>query len=210
MTPFHTYTEMRHHQSSVLTDLNRGSTTKRGGNRTTRTEDLDQTGNGSPHTHTRAGQTTTEVEDTEQIDVQALPESTDIALPATVVAGSHTSGGVVSLARKGSIFLGTESDVEDTGESVGEVENEGGADHTGDTTQVGNSTGDDEGNGPVDGAKSVPEHAAAEGGDIGEVKELHEHLLVDGLHANVEVENCIRLADGCIGIPIQTGTYCMR
>jgi len=121
--------------------------------------------------------------------VPVLHVPTNPSLPATVKPGRNAGVGVESLAGKLSIHLASETNVQDGWEGVGEIEDEECADKTGDSVDVGNGGGDDEGDDPVEGTKAVPHPSSPRGGDFGELEDLLEHLNVDRLHSDVEVQH---------------------
>ena len=115
--------------------------------------------------------------------------STNPSLPATVKSGRNAGVGIESLAGKLSIDLASETNVQDGREGVGEVEDEECADKAGDSVDVGNGSGDNEGDNPVEGTKTVPHPSSLRSGDFGELEDLLEHLNVDSLHSDVEVQH---------------------
>jgi len=171
-------------------DLDRRRTSKRRSNRSARTKHSNQTLNRSPCAHTRADETTKEVDRVNDVDVPVNLESADPALETGIVAGSNASVGIEALAWQRGVDLASVADVEDGGEGVGEVEDQEGADEAGDAVEVGDGGGDDEGDDPVDGAQGIPEELAFLGGDFGPFEDFLADFDVDGLHADVEVEHC--------------------
>lgn len=165
-----------------------GASPRRGDGRSSTKED-DKTLNGSPGSHAREGQSTTEVKGARNVDVPVLEVSAHPSLPAIVVPRRNTRGGVKPFTGELCAHLAHVADVQDCGEGVREVEDQKSSDNARDTVQVGDGGGDDEGDNPVDRTQGEPQVAALLGGDGGEVEDLLEDFNVDSLHANVEVHD---------------------
>ena len=154
----------------------------------TRAEELDQTNDGTPRSHAGGGETGETEEKSAGGGPDGLPISAPVAAHATVLAGSNTGDGVETFTGE----LGTGLDlvccVHEGGEGVGEVDAEKTADDVGNTEKIGDGSADDEGDNPVEGTQGVPEEATALGDDGREVKKLLADFEIDGLHADVEVQ----------------------
>jgi len=168
--------------------LDRRRTSKTGSHGSTRPKHSNQTLDRSPGAHTRADETPEEVDDVHGVDVPVDHVPSDPTLDAGIVSRGDTGVGIETLAWERGVDLASVADVQDGGEGVGEVQDQEGADETGDAVQVGDGGGDDEGDDPVDGAEGVPEELALLGGDLGPVEDFLADFDVDGLHSDVEVE----------------------
>jgi hypothetical protein len=165
-----------------------GELTSRNG--TIRSKHRDQTLNSSPNSHTAASQTRNNVNRSRQTDSPGLLEAADPAAGALIHPDGLAGVWVEALAGEHGGFLDGVAEVEHSGEGVGEVDHEEGADEADDAADVGDGGGDDEGEDPVDGAQAVPGDLALAGRDGREAEALLEDFEVDGLHADVEVHDC--------------------
>lgn len=96
--------------------------------------------------------------------------------------------GVETLSWQGSINLASITDVQDSRERVGEIQDQEGADEAGDAVEIGDGRSYDEGDDPVDRAEGVPKELSLLGGDFGPVEDFLANFDIDSLHADVEVE----------------------
>ena len=159
-------------------------------NSATRSKHRDQPLNSSPNAHTTARQARNNVNRRRQTDSPALLEPTDPAAGTLIHPDRLAGVRVETLARQDGGFLDGVAEVEHSGEAVGEVDHEEGADEADDAADVRDGGGDEEGQDPVDGAQAVPGDLTLAGGDGREAEALLENFEVDCLHADVEVHDC--------------------
>jgi hypothetical protein len=110
------------------------------------------------------------------------------------MSNCDTGVGVEALSWERSVDLASITDVQDGGEGIGEVEDQKGANETGDTVEIRDGGGNDESDDPVDGAEEVPEELALLAGDFRPVEDFLADFDVDGFHADVEVEHWKRVS----------------
>jgi hypothetical protein len=159
--------------------------------RTTRPKHRNQPLNSRPNTHTTARQPRNNINRRRQTDGPALLETPDPAAGALIHADRLAGVRVEALAGQDGGLLDGVAEVEHSGEAVGKVDHEEGADEADDAADVGDGGGDDEGQDPVDGAEAVPGDLALAGGDGREAEALLEDFEVNCLHADVEVHDCL-------------------
>jgi hypothetical protein len=165
--------------------LDRRGAAKGRGDSSSRAEDRNQALDSCPGTHTRANETTKEVDGIDDVDVPVLEVSTSPSLEPAVVSHSDAGNGVEALAWERSIDLTSVANVQKGGEGIGKVQDE----QCSNTVEVGHGGSDEEGQDPVDRAQSVPQKLALLGCDLGEVQDLLEYFNVDSFHSDVEIEH---------------------
>lgn len=103
--------------------------------------------------------------------------------------GSNSGGWVEALTWESGGLLNGEANEEKAWEAVGEVQGEKSTHEAHDTVQIGYGRSNDESKDPIHGTQEEPAPLALLRGNRREVENLLEDFEVDGLHANVEVED---------------------
>lgn len=169
--------------------LNRHWTSEAGGDCSTGSEDVDQTLDGGPGTHSAARETEENVDEGDGASEPGLLVASDPSLQALVVPGGHAGGRVEAFTGELGGLVDDAADVHHAGEGVCEVHHEDGADQADDAVEVGHGAGNDEGKDPVARPEQVPEELALLLDNGGELEDGLEHLEVHRLHADVEVHD---------------------
>ena len=162
---------------------------ERSSNGTVGAENRNGTLDGGPSSHARASKTGQDIEYHGKARIPRLFKTTHETLDASVVAGGNAGNGVKTLAGQRRSLLDAVGDVHDSWDGVGEVEREEATHNTDEEVEVGDGGGEEEGDDPVDWAENEPQDLALLGDDRGKVENLLEDLEVDGLHADVEIED---------------------
>lgn len=165
------------------------SATEVSGNGAARAKDGDQTLNRGPGTHAGASKSSQAVEGGRDGEVPGLQVTASPAFDAGIMPSGDAGGRVETFAGQGRSLLNPEPKEEDRGKAVGEIQAEQAADETDEAAKVGHGRSNEEGQDPVDRSDAVPHDLALLRVDRREVEELLEDLQVDGLHANVEIQD---------------------
>ena len=116
-------------------------------------------------------------------------EATDPPLHTLIVTGRNTGGRVKAFTGQSGAFLDLVYAIHNSRERVGEIEREKPTDEVGERAELGNRHGDDKGKNPVHRTETPPEVLAFLAGDRGKATDLLADFDVDGLHADVEVQD---------------------
>lgn len=139
------------------------------GGRSARAESADQCHDSSITTQSTNHQTRQEVQDVQGRHHESLLVTSPVSLEAAIQTNVFLRGLVEMLVGKHGTFLDVESELEESGEGIGEVTDAEGSDKGGNVSEMGDGGGNQISGGPVDGDDSDPENLSTLGGQWWEI-----------------------------------------
>jgi hypothetical protein len=152
-------------------------------------ERCDQSFNRRIATQTCSYKGTKEKHDIPGVHEEVLHVSTHPPLDSTIMTSSHASRWVVSLSLLHGVALDHCTKHENGWESISELQNAKSSDKSRQGREVGDSSGNDKGERPVNWDHANPNELSGLLGQIGEAKDLLEDVLVENLDSDVAVQS---------------------
>lgn len=149
--------------------------------------------NRSISTETGRRQRTTRINDIPAVHVPgAREEAAHPAFHATVIANDGAGLGVEALAfiSAHGAPLDEVAEGKDGREAVAELDDTECSDDGDEAEEIGDGSGNYEGDGPVDGHDGNPHHAAGAGGQWRCLEQVHKNVVVEDLNTDITIETC--------------------